>query len=148
MKGLKRFYLIVLMTDLSLLHKKTQWIAGLTGVKTVIIQTSSGLTFSREHHLFPWCAFSPSWCPSMSPEEERRLIGGVGLEGEDTREACSACQHLLHRRMTDPTHVHNGGGCSHRETNKSAGALNAVVQFKAGIYWIISIQLRVSMLSY
>lgn len=92
----------------------------------------SGLTFSRKHHLLPRSAFPPSWHPSMSPEEEGRLIGRVGLEGEDTREACSARQHLLHWRMSDPTHVHNGGGCSHpgppgpqdnRTTGQQQGAL-------------------------
>lgn len=59
----------------------------------------------------------------MSPEEEGRLMGGVGLEGEDTREGFSARQHLLHWRMSDPTHVHNGGGCRHRRTNKTTGCI-------------------------
>lgn len=81
----------------------------------VTSQTShrrSGLTFSRKHHLFPRSAFLRRWHPSMSPEEGGRPIGGVAPEGEDAGEGRSARQHLLHRRMSDPTHVHDGGGCS------------------------------------
>lgn len=78
----------------------------------------SGLTFSRKHHLLLGSAFSPSWYPGMGPEEEGRLVGGVGREGEDTWEDGSAGQHLLHRWTSDPAHVHNRGGCSQQRTSR------------------------------
>lgn len=78
----------------------------------------SGLTFSRKHHLLLRSAFPPSWYPGMGPEDEGRLVGGVGLEGEDTWEDGSAGQRLLHRRTTDPAHVHNRGGCSRQRTSR------------------------------
>lgn len=39
-------------------------------------------------------------------------MGGVAPQGEDAGEGRSARQHLLHRRVSDPTHVDHGGGCS------------------------------------
>lgn len=78
----------------------------------------AGLTFSRKHHLLLRSAFSPSGYPGMGPDKEGRLVGGVGLEGEDTREDGSASQHLLHRRTSDPAHVHNRGGCSQQRTSR------------------------------
>lgn len=48
----------------------------------------------------------------MSPQEVGGLVGGAGLEGEDTGEDGFACQRLLYNRMGDPTHVHYGGGCT------------------------------------
>lgn len=39
-------------------------------------------------------------------------MGGVAPEGEDAGEGRSARQRLLHWRVSDPTHVHHGGGCS------------------------------------
>lgn len=67
-------------------------------------------TFSRKHGLLLRSALTG---PDTSPQEVRRLAGGAGLEGEDAREDGFACQRLLHRRMGDPTHVHDGGGCTY-----------------------------------
>lgn len=68
-------------------------------------------TFRRKHGLLLRSALTR---PGSSPQEVRRLAGGAGLEGEDAREDGFACQRLLHRRMGDPTHVHDGGGCTYR----------------------------------
>lgn len=82
----------------------------------------SSLTFSRKHHLLLWSSISPSWYPSMRPEEEGRLVGGVGLEGEGAWEGGSTGQHLLHWWVRDPAHVHDGGGCSQQRTSRDQGA--------------------------